>query len=131
MAQVKVWNDNTYDYSEDFRENKIRIKAKSFIYMDAEEAHLFKCNFAPIRVDADGNATPDSYKMIRIETVSGEEPVKPEAAQAKFVCQLDGAEFESQADLDAYISENYKDRIVVDSEAEKAVAEKKRAKKSA
>lgn len=127
MPQVKVYNDNVHPYSELFREKQISIPPKGFIYMEAGEAQLFKGSFAPIKVDADGNPIAEGYKRIRIE--EGVEVAAP-AALAKFVCQADGEEFGTEAELTAYIKANHADKIApADEEAEKEVA--KRSKKRA
>ena len=65
--QVKVWNDNVHVFKQDYKGEKIEIAAKSFIWMEPDQAHDFKCSFAPIVADADGNPTPETFKMIRIE----------------------------------------------------------------
>jgi hypothetical protein len=120
MAQVKVWNDNEHPYYEEFRDKKVSIPPKKFVLMEADEAHLFKCNFAPIKVDADGNPSPEGYKRIRIEELPDSQPeTKP--VQSGFICQADGSVHETEAELKAHIEANFKDQILVDEEAEQAL----------
>ncbi len=126
MAQVRVWNDNIHPYSETFREQLIKIAPKSFVMMEAGEAHLFKGTFAPIQVDADGNPIPQGYKMIRIEET--DEPVA--APQSKEnICQACRYEAASTKDLAEHIKHSHEDIAVVDEQAEQEIAKRKRAKK--
>lgn len=122
MPQVRVFNDNVHDYSETFREVKLKIPAKGFILMDAEEAHLFKGTFAGILRDADDNPDPKGFKMIRIEPISAE-AAAPEAE--KFLSHHDGKSFDTKAELLNHL-EQFKDEVVVDEEAEKELAAKKK-----
>lgn len=67
MPMVKVWNDNAYPFSQEFKGNKITIPPKSFCEMDYEEAVEFRGLFSPVIKDTDGVPLPESYKMIRVE----------------------------------------------------------------
>ena len=124
--QVRVWNDNVHDYSETFREQKISIPAKKFIMMDDEQAHLFVCNFAPIKCDADGNPVPEGYKMVRIERNSDAAPVEVKVNEnVCHACQYEGA---SKADLSEHIEASHKSIAVVDEEAEREIKVRKNKK---
>lgn len=129
MAQVKVWNDNVYPYSEEFKDQKIMIPAKSFIMMEAGEALLFKGSFAPIQVDADGQPIPQGYKMIRIEETPEmkEELTKSKAEHVCLVCKYQAS---SSSDLSEHIKASHQDQLVRDEEAEREI-EKRRFKKGA
>lgn len=75
---VKVWNDNSHPYSEDFRGKKINIPPKTFIEMEDDVAQLFKGSFGNgPRKDVHGQFDPRSFKMIRIEVPRVESPVEP------------------------------------------------------
>ena len=67
MAQVKVWNDNDYDYKEKFKDKDIFIPAKQFVEMEYYEAHEFKGAFKAIQRDGDNQPMPQSFKKIRVE----------------------------------------------------------------
>lgn len=105
---VKVWNDNTYPYSEQFRGEPIHIPSKSWIEMELYDAHQFIGQMPPnIKCDASGKQMAESYKMLRIENLGG-----AKAPQTKFICMQDGREFQTQTALDEYIRENHMDSIV-------------------
>lgn len=125
--QVRVWNDNIHPYYEEFRDQKIKIPAKSFIMMEAGEAHLFRGSFAPIKVDADGNPIPEGYKMIRIEENSSATPDTVKETP-KNVCQACKYEASSEKDLSEHIESSHKHEMVVDEEAEREIARRPKSK---
>jgi hypothetical protein len=130
MAKVRVWNDNVHPYRETFREQNIHIPAKSSIVMDAGEALLFKGTFAPIKLDGDGNPTPEGYKMIRIEELQSEDTIE-QAKVNPLVCQACAYEAASEKDLNEHAQSLHKDAFLVDEEAEQALSEKKKAQRKA
>lgn len=67
MSMVKVWNDNTIDHVEMFKEKEIRIPAGKHIEMELFEANDFKGQYRIVEVDAGGQQTRESMKMIRLE----------------------------------------------------------------
>lgn len=123
MGMVRVYNDNVYDYSEQFRDKEIKIKAKGFIEMEEGDAVSFKGSFAPIQLDADGNPTPASYKMIRIDR-SKAPPKEPEAK--KDVCQACAYEAANEKDLSEHVKAEHADSVLVDETIEQEIAAKKR-----
>lgn len=120
MALVKVYNDNIYPYREVFKEEVYEIPAGGFITMDKAKAIMFHGSFSPIVKNAQGEYDPKYFKKIRLEEIS------PEVAKpvAKFICQMDGKEFNSQKELDAWIDENHLDNL-----SDSKVAEDRRKKK--
>jgi hypothetical protein len=122
MPLVKVWNDNVHPYREEFRDKKIVIPAKGHIEMELDEAQLFKGSFASVPVDADGNPTPEGYKMIRIEAVSSES-THPEVKATK--CMACSKDCSSVQELQDHIFADHKDIAVIDEEAEKALKTRK------
>jgi len=70
---VKVWNDNTYPYSEKFKGTEVKIEPKTFIKMEREEAILLLGQFSPITRDADGAPHPKSFKRLRIEEIASKD----------------------------------------------------------
>ena len=105
--EVRVWNDNVYPYKEVFQDERIEIPPGKFIMMDEKKAIMFKGSFAPMKLNAQKQPMPESFKMIRIESKSV--PLKEE--MPKFICQQDGKEFTSQAELDKWIDENHLDKL--------------------
>jgi hypothetical protein len=67
--EVKVWNDNTHPYREEFKGNKIDIPAGKFVKMQDDEAVLFLGTMNPMKFDVDGKQDPKSYKKLRIEKI--------------------------------------------------------------
>jgi hypothetical protein len=123
--KVKVWNDNTYDYEEKFREQDIKIPAKSFIEMEYDEALTFKGTFAGIKRDADNQPLPQFFKMIRLE------PASPDMGAAKpepLLCNSCRYLAISAKDLETHLKK-HADDVVVD-EAAEAATRQTRSKKA-
>lgn len=126
MAQVKVWNENKYDYTEQFRDQLIKIPAGKHIMMEEGEAKLFRGSFKAPELDGNGLPTPSSFKRIRIERMSDEVEAAPEAASN--ICQACRYEAASGKDLLEHIAASHADIQVRDEEAEREMARKRRAK---
>lgn len=121
---VKVWNDNTYDYKEKFRDRDIVIKAKGFIMMDRDEAEIFQGSYAGMTRTGDGQPDPRGFKMIRLEL----DPNATATETQTYVCHFDGKKFQTQAELDAH-EKQYKDKVVVDEVAEQEIKRRGRPRK--
>ena len=119
IANARVWNDWSKEHVEDFRGETIRIPAKKFIVMSWPDAVQFRGQYTP--VIRDGLGQDVRPKMIRLEKIDAGAPEFPEAP--KFVCQMDGAKFDSQEELDAYIAANHTGAMV-DDEARKKIKAK-------
>jgi hypothetical protein len=121
--QVKVWNDNDYDYKETFKDNEVKIPAKSFIEMEYYDAHEFKGTYKAIQRDGDNQPLPHSYKKIWVE-----EPPK-DSVDAKIesntcaACKFRGG---TPKELLEHIVANHAHQAVVDEEAEKAIKSRKK-----
>lgn len=113
IAKARIWNDWTQEHVEDFRGDMVRIPAKGFIVMSWPDAVQFRGQYTPIIRDGLGKDLKP--KMIRVEKIDAG---APEYAAQKFVCQVDGREFNTQAELDSYIAANHTERMV-DDEARK------------
>lgn len=74
--EVKVWNDNSHPYTEEFKGQKIEIPAGKFVKMEKEEAILFLGQFNSITRDVHGNPSPKSYKRLRVEEISSNDKAK-------------------------------------------------------
>ena len=64
--KIRVYNDNTRIYQQSFKGKTVTIPAKSYIYMDIDDAHEFKSAFVPAKVDSHGKLLKSHYRMIRI-----------------------------------------------------------------
>ena len=97
MAQmVKVVNVGTVDYIDTYRDNPVKIPAWKSITMQRRDAIEFLGRMSP--AGKDGKPVP---KMLVIEPI--EASGKEEAPEGKFICNLDGAEFDTQEELDEYL----------------------------
>lgn len=124
MAQVKVWNDNTFDYKDTFKGNEIFIPAKACIEMEYFEAHEFRGAYKSIERDGDNQPLARSFKMIRVEEPAKDAiDVKPELNSCA-ACKFKGT---TPKALLEHILAEHAEQAVVDEEAEKEVAKKKRA----
>lgn len=124
MSVVRVYNDNTYPYTERFEDEMITINPGAYLIMEENKANRFKGSFNAPKKTPQGAPDPTSYKMIRLAPHKVEvQEVKPEPA--KFLCQFDGQEFESQEALDKYIDENHLDKL-----QDQELAEKRRKAKA-
>lgn len=103
IAKARVWNDWTREHVEEFRGDTVRIPAKKYVVMDWPDAVQFRGQYTAI--ERDGLGTDVKPKMIRLEKIDAAAPEYPQSN--KFVCQIDGAEFGTQAELDAYIAANH------------------------
>lgn len=122
MPQVHVINENSHPYKEKFNDRLIEIGAGERITMDSDEARRFlgKCN--GVLKDGDGQPDPRGFKRLRIEALAGQSAPAPEAEV--FISQMTGEKFQTQAALDKHL-EKYKDRVVVDENAERQIKARK------
>ena len=113
MSKWRVYNEHPdgLTHKEVFREQKIEIPAGKFILMDYEDAVLFKGQYYPMKMDAMGAPDRTTFKVIRIAPNTADD--KPEV-KARHVCNMDGREFPSKAELDAYIEAKYGEQIFKD-----------------
>lgn len=128
--QVKVWNDNIYDFKEpNFKGQPIVVKAGEYITMDYEEAVEFQGKFSPMAPEDTADAEiPKYFKKIRIEKPEGAS-VSPSVTE--YVCQLTGKKFSNLDDYKKHLvasAELYADSLNVDEAAEAEIAEKKKRK---
>lgn len=114
---VRVWNDNTHPYEEEFKGKTIKIGANKFIEMEETEAVEFKGKFTHIKRDADGQPVPSGYKMLRIEKTS--KSAHRPSEKLDFTCQACGFIAKNKIELDAHIDENHLDSLLDKDEADK------------
>lgn len=122
--KVKVWNENTLDYKEEFRDKKIEIKAGQFIEMDDDEAVLFLGSFSPIKVGGDGEKLPESFKKLRIE-YPGRVPYDLKEAKQN-TCIGCGFEATSALELQGHIFQTHADQMADEDAKEELVKSVKR-----
>jgi hypothetical protein len=114
--RAKVWNDNTYPFTQKFKDEVITIPPNSFIWMEELEANDFRGLYSPIVVDFDNRQLPSSYKMIRVEKISADG--KPVKTHKCFAC---GITVNSKEALDEHT-----DKFHLDELSDPEVAEKRR-----
>lgn len=100
MKKVKVWNDNIHPFEQNFKGEKIRIEANSFIEMHWDDAVSFRSKPFPMKFNGMNQQDPTSFKMIRIEGT----PVIAEEKVVAYRCQKDGSLHPSKEALEAYIA---------------------------
>lgn len=129
MSKCKVINYHPQGIThvEDFKGDKIEIPAGNFIIMDYEDAQQFKSQYFPMRFDAMEQPDPSGFKCIKLEPILEPEAVKV-VEKMVYVCNLDGKKFDNAEALNAHISSNYAEKIIVDEVAEKEIENKKRGK---
>jgi hypothetical protein len=115
---VRVWNDNVHPFKQVFRDKEIYIGAKKCIEMEETEAYEFRGAYSPITRDGDGQPTPESYKMIRVEKTD-KSAHKPVQAANEFVCQACGFKATNKKELDQHIDAEHLDQLTDKEEADK------------
>ena len=111
--QVKVWNDNTHVYEENFKGRDIKIEPKGYITMDKGDAQMFLKSFKNPQIK-NGYPNPKYFKMLRIDTDMSAPKEDP-----KFVCNFCGYEAATQAELDLHIKNHHMDDILMDDDEKK------------
>ena len=108
---VQVWNDDSQDYSENFKGNQVVVPAGEFISMSRNEANAFMGSFSG---KVNNRLVTKSLRLVR----SGDYDDSSEAE--KFISQMTGEEFDSQQDLDNHLK-SYKGQQVTIEALEKKV----------
>ncbi len=116
---AKIWNDNELPFEQVFKEEKIRIPAKSYIEMEYDEAVAFKSYPFPMKFDGMGQQLKESYKMLRVDG-------KPDGGNRvlAYKCQADGSLHGSQDALNSYVQEKFVERLEVSDENPKKTGKK-------
>lgn len=121
--KAKVYNRHRegMTHKENFKGNLIEIKAGSFIVMDYEDAVDFKGQYFPMKLLPTGQPDPAGWKMIEVVPI-----VDGEDETITYICNMDGKEFSSQAELDAYTKANYGDQVFKDDVLEETIKKRGR-----
>jgi hypothetical protein len=115
---VKVWNRNTHDHQERFRDKQIFVPAGSYVQMDYHDAIDFLGQFYAPRYNKGGQALPESFKKLAIDeddlkaVRSDQEGRYKEKADKTFVCMMCNDEFSTKAKLIKHVQKKHKDRLV-------------------
>lgn len=127
-AKWEVWNvhKDGLTHREMYKGDLIEIPAGKYILMDYDEAVQFKSQFFKFEKDAMDQQKPSTYKMIVLKKHLGD---SSEHEANKFICHMDGKEFQSQQALDQYVKENFSGQEIVDDVAENEMPEAKRTRK--
>ena len=114
---VKVWNRNSFDHLEKFRNKTISIKAGSYAQMDYHDAIDFLGQFWPPRYNKGGQALPESFKFLEIDVddrkeflaeMDGEQKKK---ADKCFVCGMCNKEFPTKVRLIKHVKANHQNNL--------------------
>lgn len=110
--KARVYNKHSkgFEHNEMFKGKQLSIPAGGYIVMDYEDAVDFRGQYFPMKLMPTGEPDPAGWKMIEIVPMQEGE----EDAPKRFVCNMDGKEFRSQAELDAYTSSNFSDQVFKD-----------------
>lgn len=126
MAKAKVWNRNTYPYTEKFKDQDIVIQPGRYIVMDLYEAHEFRGTMSSVKLNADGQHLAQGFKMIEVEPTDDVETVTAEAEElSKTLCQACAYQATSETDLGEHIKAVHAHLEVGDPEAEAAIVKRK------
>jgi hypothetical protein len=106
--QCKVWNDSNFTWREKFKNKEIVIEPHSYIMMNRDDAVDFEGKFVVPKLDANRQIVPESQKMIRVEGAYGPHLYEKKPEARRFVCQADGREFASEAELNDYVKANWR-----------------------
>jgi hypothetical protein len=116
---AKVWNDNSFPFTQKYQDQIINVPAKGYVEMPWDDAHQFLGLFFQPVYDGMGQQKPDSFKMLRVEGQS------PQAQAQTQVCAACGDEFTSEDRLNAHI-----DRHHLDEMEDQKLAQKRKVKRA-
>lgn len=125
MALVKVWNDNSYDHKEKFRDEELVIPAKKYILMQEDDALLFKGQYTPMVLMGDKTPDPRHFKMLRLEKHDPSAEVEaPKVDETK--CIACNYKATSKTDLTEHMNATHAENLVKDEELDKELERKKK-----
>jgi len=121
-TEVKIFNKNTYDYEETFRDQRYFIPAGGHIILDYEEAVKFLSHMSKFKRDKDGQQDPRTYKWLVMDEADKKRAElflrneQEEKAKKVFVCHACSKEFTSKKKLLAHAEEEHLDIMVKEEE---------------
>lgn len=109
MSQVRVYNRNKYPYRETYKGDLITIDPGAYHVMNEKDAEMFLGSYVTAKKTPMGAPDPATFKMLEIvkELNSGAN----EKLETKFICNADGKEFATKAELDSWEHENHLDKL--------------------
>ncbi len=124
MALVKVRNNNSHTFEQDYQGRKISIQPGQFVEMDEEDAVVYLGMKSTIKIDNKGNHDPKYFKMLSIER--GNSPAT-KTIDNKFMCNACREQTSSWVELEAHTRLMHSDlEQFSDPVLEKDLAQKKR-----
>lgn len=111
-THVKVINDGTETYVDQYNGKRIEIPVKGFIRMQRREAINFLSQMSPMDPKDRNRLVP---KILRLEVIDKDSKVK-EKEPEKFICNLDGRSFDTDAELQEHLK-TLSDKVAVKDEA--------------
>jgi uncharacterized C2H2 Zn-finger protein len=128
MPKIRVWNDNTVPYTEEFMDEKITILPGKYRDMEADEANRFCGTFGNgIQLDGMGNPTVESMKMLRKEFIEplfddGSGKFGMKATSDDFKCNVCGKICIDQEHLDGHVNAQHLNEMADKTEQSKRMA---------
>lgn len=109
--KVKVWNDDTREYVEEYNGKMIRIPPKGFIVMERGDATGFMGKYKPIKINGQTGEHVQRKKLRREFIEEREDTRENNQEVKKHKCMIDGKEFNSEEELVKYVKDNHMDRL--------------------
>jgi uncharacterized C2H2 Zn-finger protein len=127
-SQIRLFNLNTFDYSEEFKGMMIKIPAGEYIVMEYDEANQFMSKMNNPKRGKDGLFIPSTFKKLamdpgdkkRAEAYLRDE--KEEESKRIFVCHACNGEFQSKKELTKHVKESHMNELA-DQKTREAVEE--------
>ena len=129
MPKIRIWNDNTVPYTEEFMDDTITILPGKYRDMEADEGIRFMGTFGKgIQLDGMGNPKVESLKKLRKEIIEplfddGSGNFGAKAANTDdFKCNVCGKICVDQEHLDGHVNANHLNEMADKKEQSKRMA---------
>ncbi len=129
MPKIRIWNDNTVPYTEEFMDDTITILPGKFKDMEADEGIRFLGSFGKgMELDGMGNPKVETMKKLRKEII---EPLfddgsgdfnRPKGGTEELKCNVCGKICVDQEHLDGHINANHLNEMADKKEQTKRMA---------
>lgn len=129
---VKVWNRNVHPFKQQLGETKYQIGAGEYVELDEDEADRLVKAFSPIRVDYDGNAKAESFKMLEIDKddlARNRSKRDNKGKTGTYICQACGYVAANKWELNGHSMEMHADSFEDEDEAKAAIASDEKPKR--
>ena len=121
--RAKLWNDNTVEFVDKWRDMDIRIPAGGFIEMDRGDAVLYRGEYRSPEYTADGAHKIQGFKKLRMEDIPNEVPGSDE--ETDWNCVACGFNARSKWELEGHVADLHVDQLLDPKEAAKIKGKKK------